>query len=124
MKPTSKSLAPVLMLLVTSMLAGCETVQAAKDYAAERQRLAEEARIEIARVSCRNYGFLAGSDAFAPCVQTEVNQTKLREELAAQPTPTSSHTTHQSQPAQAAQPSAATTTCRKTIFGTMECTTR
>jgi hypothetical protein len=116
------------LLLPSIFSTGCGTLEAANEYLAERTRVSEEETLNQARVSCEKYGFTKGTERFAACLQTEVNQAKLREAAAA-----SSTTTFAPKPQEATpelkslfppSPAPTTTTCRQTIFGTLECTTR
>ena len=121
-----------LVIALTAVTSGCETVDAANEYFAEGERRAEEAKLVLARLNCENYGFTKGADTFAGCVQTEINQAKLRAAAAAAAAGAVG-------PTQAARPQSAiadspslfqpspsptTTTCRRTILGTLECTSR
>ena len=121
MRRSTKPIAACSFLALT-LLSGCEAVNAANEFLAERERRADEERIFSARASCLKFGFANGTDAFSTCVQTEVNQQKLRDEIEA--AALLSRSTSSSSPAAPSSNPSTTTTCRKTLLGTVECTTR
>ena len=57
----------------------------------EAERKAKElALLRSAKTACGDYGFKLGTDSFAQCVQTEVNEIKTRETIAAEASSTRS----------------------------------
>jgi len=73
---------PVACLLLVPLLTSCAVIDAI-DAEMEAQRRAQEAAwLAQARSSCEQFGFKAGSDALAQCVQTEVNNIKNRKAIA------------------------------------------
>lgn len=104
-------LVPFAVSLVA--VTGCSTVESVNAYIERRDQAKEDERLRKASVSCERFGFKPGSDAFARCMQTEVNNIKNREAIAdaaakaAPPVPT---------------PSTTTTNCTKTFMG-VTCTT-
>ncbi len=121
---------PLITALVLPSIfsSGCGTIDAANEYIAERAKVSEEKKLNQARVSCEKYGFTKGTDAFAGCLQTEVNQAKLREAAAASVATTTAPRPQEATPELKSlfppSPASTTTSCRQTIFGTLECTTR
>jgi hypothetical protein len=123
----NRTLTLTALVSLTALASGCETVDAARDFFAERERKSEEEKLERARQACEKFGFSKGTDAFAGCVQTEINQAKLRAAAAAAaaaPAPRSQSTTPELTPMFPPAPAPTTTTCRRTILGTLECTSR
>lgn len=115
-----------LFVALSVLASGCETVGAAKVFLAERNRQSEELQLKLARVNCEKYGFTKETDAFAGCIQTEINQAKLRSAAAAAvaPQPQLQSTTAAPPPLFPPSPAPTTTSCRRTVLGTMECTSR
>jgi hypothetical protein len=109
---------------LSAIVSGCETVDAAMNYFDELDRAAEERQLSAARVNCEKYGFSPATDAFAGCVQTEINQAKLRAAAAQVPQPAAQSGSTIDPPPQPAFPTTTTTSCRRTLLGTIECTTR
>jgi hypothetical protein len=108
-------LAPLLLGIV--LLQGCSAVQSIDNMLEERRLAQEQARLDSARRSCSNYGFTAGTDSFAQCMQTEVNKIKDREAIAA-----AAESTREA--IEDAADESSTTTCRTNAIGTTSCTTR
>jgi hypothetical protein len=94
-------------VVVTSGLTGCASV----DNFFKEQREAEEQRyVNNARESCKRYGFTENTDAFAQCIQNDINAAKARQVA--------------EEPAAPAAPSRRiSTSCTKTVTG-MDCTAR
>ena len=91
----------IILALLIASLSGC----AVNNFLKERREAREQAYITSAQESCKHYGFVEKTDAFAQCIQNEVNAAKARDmtsENAANSTKTS---------------------CTKTITG-MDCTTQ
>ncbi len=114
------------LVALSALTAGCETVDATREFFAERERKSEEDKLARARQDCEKYGFTKGTDAFAGCVQNEINQAKLRAAAAAgaAPAPRQQSTTPEITPMFPPTPAPTTTTCRRTVLGSMECTSR
>jgi hypothetical protein len=114
MEPVASPVARCISMaavLVTFGLAGCASV----DKFFKEQREAEEQRhVNIARESCKRYGFTENTDAFAQCIQNDINAAKARkvaEEKAAE------------EPVAPAASRKISTSCTKTVTG-MDCAAR
>lgn len=110
------------LFIFSSGLAGCAAVDSVNAYLEKAEREADEARLAQSSSACKKYGFTVGTDAFAGCVQTEVNNIKNREAIASAAAAASRQSDSSSGSAQEA-PLSRTTTCKKTLLG-LECTTR
>lgn len=74
---TSKQLFPTLLMLVSaSGFSGCANVQTAY---AEFQDQSELAHVQRAKTLCTRSGFQEATDAYAQCVNTNVNASKDRD---------------------------------------------
>ena len=80
----------------------------------ETRKKNELARFETARAACEKYGFRVGTDSHAQCLQTEVNQIKNREAIAAAASKTAA--------AAAEAGKARPMTCKKDLMGQVKCT--
>ncbi len=95
-------------------LSGCVAYDSLNAMNEEWKRKEETARFETARLACDRYGFRVGTDAFAQCLQTEINQIKNREAIAEAAKKTSAA----AEEAGKAKPM----TCRKDMIGQVKCT--
>jgi hypothetical protein len=78
-------------------------------FVEDRREAREQAWIDEASKSCIRYGFKTGTDAFAQCIQSDVNAAKARAAI--------------EEAANPVLPKSTTTSCRKTLTG-MDCETR
>jgi hypothetical protein len=103
----------VLGVLAVSALGGCAAYDSINTMMEESARKREEARFSTAKMACDKYGFRAGTDTYAQCLQSEVNQIKNREAIA-----------EAGRKAAAAAEAAGSKTmnCRKDIMGNIQCT--
>ena len=83
----------------------------------ESRKKNELARFETARAACEKYGFRVGTDSHAQCLQTEVNQIKNREAIAAAASKTAAAAA-----AAAEAGKARPMTCKKDLMGQVKCT--
>lgn len=90
----------MLVWITIISLTSCSNMKA---WVKERQEANEQAYLNQASISCKRYGFTENTDAFAQCIQNEVNSIKNREHAE------SSRSTR--------------TSCDKTISG-FDCTTK
>lgn len=95
----------ICLVLLAASLGGCGSVK-------EWREAREQAYISNAQESCKRYGFLEKTDAFAQCVQNDVNAAKVRDAI-------DENAFHARN---AASTTSTTTSCRNTIGG-VECTT-
>lgn len=101
------------IILAVANLSGCAAVDSINTMIEEQRRKEEEARFSAARSACERYGFRTGTDAYAQCLQTEVNQIKNREAIAAAAR----------KAADAAEEAGKKSmTCKKDILGQVKCT--
>jgi len=61
-------------VVVATLLSGCSTIKDINAYNKAKM-------MDDAKASCHEYGFKEGSDKFAACLQTEVNEYKKRKIL-------------------------------------------
>jgi PBP1b-binding outer membrane lipoprotein LpoB len=66
------------LIIGTLMISGCSNVT---EFVNEVNAKQQQQRIELAKSSCKDYGFSENSDSFATCIQNEVNQIKNREAI-------------------------------------------
>ncbi|WP_413699384.1 hypothetical protein ACLKMH_18185 [Psychromonas sp. KJ10-10] len=66
----------ILAMIIVLLLSGCETLE---QYKAEHDLKV----LNEVRASCLTYGFKESTDAFATCVQTEINEIKNRDTIEA-----------------------------------------
>ncbi len=105
------------------VLAGCAAVDHLNAYLEQSEREADEARIAKASSACNRYGFTAGTDAYASCIQTEVNNIKNREAISAAATSSERRQSDSKSDSSQSASLPKVTACRKTLLG-VECTTR
>jgi len=77
-------------VLLILLLSSCTVID---DWNAmiEAQRKAKELTLlQSAKGACEKYGFKPGTDSFAQCIQTEINEIKTRETIAAEASSTRS----------------------------------
>lgn len=98
----------ICLVLIAVTFGGCANVA---NLVKERREAHEQAYISNAQESCKRYGFLEKSDAFAQCIQNDVNAAKARDAI-------EENAFH----ARNAASTSTTTSCTNTIVG-MECTT-
>lgn len=97
----------LLIAVALVLLNGCAAYDSVKEMVRERDRKEEAARVESAKLACEKYGFRVGTDSYAQCLQTEVNQIKNREAIAL---------------AAEEAGKAKSMTCRKDLMGEVTCT--
>lgn len=103
-----------LLTCVTAMLvSGCAAYDSVNAYVEDQRRKEDEARFLVARTACEKYGFRPSTDAYAQCLQAEVNQIKNREAVAAAARKTSDA---------AEEAGKKSMTCRKDLMGQVKCT--
>lgn len=112
-----------IFVIFTSALAGCAAVDSVNAYLEKAEREAGEALLAQSSSACKKYGFTVGTDAFASCVQTEVNNIKNRDAIAASAAAAASRRSDSSSSSAQEVHFPRTTTCMKTLLG-LECTTR
>jgi Tfp pilus assembly protein PilE len=104
----------VLLTCAAAMLvSGCAAYDSLNAYVEEQRRKEEEARFSVARMACEKYGFRPSTDAYAQCLQAEVNQIKNREAIAAAAEKTSDA---------AEKAGKKSMTCRNDLMGQVKCT--
>lgn len=96
----------VAVVTIAIGLTGCANVE---NFVRERQEARELTYLNSARESCKRYGFVENTDAFAQCIQNDINAAKARQAIEDAASPVNSRTT--------------STSCTKTLTG-MDCTTR
>jgi Tfp pilus assembly protein PilE len=104
----------MILVCASTALGGCAVYDSVQSMVEESRREQEEARFAAAASACEKYGFRTGTDAYAQCLQTEVNQIKNREAIAAA-----------ARRAAAAAEDAGKSkslTCRKDLMGEIKCT--
>ena len=105
------------LVLATLLVFGCASTE-------EK----EKALFDASRTACEKYGFKPSTDSFAQCIQTEINNIKNREAIAAQsqrtsrPIDYSTSTKSEGEPIRSSIPSSNTTNCARTLLG-VRCTT-
>lgn len=109
------------ILIVCGLLQGCSTVQNINAILDERRLAEEQAQLDSARESCTRYGFTLGTDSFAQCVQTEINEIEDRAAISAAAVRTSNAI---EEAASQQIPPPQTTNCRTSFLGTTTCTTQ
>jgi hypothetical protein len=72
------------LALLCALLTSCAAVDALNAQMLADQQAREAAFIESVKRTCEKYGFRPSTDTFAQCMQTEVNNIKTREAMAAE----------------------------------------
>jgi antirestriction protein ArdC len=102
-----------MLTCVVPLVSGCAAYDSLNAMVEEQRRKEEEARFAAAKVACEKYGFRPSTDAHAQCLQTEVNQIKNREAIAA---------AAKKAAAAAEEAGNKSMTCRKDLMGQVRCT--
>jgi hypothetical protein len=108
-----------LLVIIAALLSACATPEERARREAQRQAQVEEAAKAIVN-RCKAYGFKENTDAFASCIQTEVQAYKqtqaANEQIARERTAAGVKNLQCS-----ISGTCGKTICNRTIFGTVEC---
>ncbi len=81
--PTRQAKATVIAI-ATALLSGCAVVGTLRERNKQASEEKDARRLDMARKNCISYGFADGTDAFASCLQSEVNSQRNRDTLVEQ----------------------------------------
>ena len=122
----TRFLHPFALLSLLPLLASCAEVDPMNAKVAADRATKEAALFESIRGECAKYGFNPGTDSFAQCMQTEINNVKNRAAIATEARRTRDTIESSGEKAAADKPlfpKSTTTDCVNTVLG-VRCTTR